>query len=198
MGESRLHYRSCKMNLRNFGYKVLIINEAATELKNKGIITGNETPNEFASIIVQYQLKRELKAENYAKSNVGHFIILSDRSAIEPAAYIGIDKISEILNRFGKTFEQVRNSYDMVIHVTSVAKDASEFYTLENNSARSESISEAIAIDENLIEVWAKHPNRYIADNNCNGFEEKLKKIQTVVVNHIHKKLCIHELNKDR
>lgn len=198
MGESHLHYRSCKMNLRNFGYKVLIINEAATELKNKGIITGNETPSEFASIIVQYQLKRELKAENYAKSNVGHFIILSDRSAIEPAAYIGIDKISEILNKFGKTFEQVRNSYDMVIHVTSVAKDASEFYTLENNSARSESISEAIAIDDNLIEVWAKHPNRYIADNNCNGFEEKLKKIQIVVLNHIHEKLCTHELNKDR
>lgn len=162
-----------------------MINEAATELKNKGIITGKEPPDEFARMIVQYQLKRELQAENYAKSNTGSFIILSDRSAIEPAAYIGIDKIAKILNEFGKNFEQVKNSYNMVIHITTVAKGASKFYTLENNTTRSESISEAIAIDDNLMEIWANHHNRCIIDNNCNGFDEKLENIQTAVVNYI-------------
>lgn len=198
MEESHLHYISYKMNLQNFGYQVLVINEAATELKNKGRVTGNENSNEFANMIVEYQLKRELEAEKHAKTNVGRFIILSDRSAIEPAAYIGIDKISEILDKYEKNFKQVRDSYDMVIHITSVAKDASEFYTLENNSTRSESISEAIAIDDNLMEVWAEHPNRYIVDNNCNGFDEKLKKIVTVVVNYIHKKSCPEKLNEER
>lgn len=167
----------------NYGYNALIINETATELYKTKKFTGNETDDEIATTIVKYQLKKEIQAENYAKNNTGKYVIICDRSIIEPAAYLGIDKINKILNSLNQNFEQVRNSYNLVLHLTTIAKGASEFYTNENNKARKENISEAIDLDNNILQIWSKHPNRIIVNNSEHGFDEKIKNVEEVIAN---------------
>lgn len=168
------------------GYSVAVIEEAATTLFKQGLLTGNESDIEAASRIVKYQLKQEHDVSLFAHRSHHPVIILCDRSAIEPAAYIGKDKLIEILARNGQNFNQLRNSYDLVIHLNTTAKGAEDFYTLENNKARTESVSEAREIDDKLLQVWEGHPNRVILDNNC-SFSEKAGKAEALVIEHVQK-----------
>ena len=145
-------------------------------------LSGKESDEEFASLIAKNQLQNEINAESYAENHFEKYVIICDRSLIEPAAYIGIEKLSNILSKYEKDFEQTRDSYDLVIHLTTTAKGASEFYTLKNNEARNENKSKAIVLDDNILQIWNGHPNRIIVDNSENGFDEKLEKINNIII----------------
>lgn len=177
---------SIRRKLTLLGYTVAVLEESATALSEQGILTGNESDIEFASKIINYQLKQERDISIRALRSTMPIIMLCDRSAIEPAAYIGTDKLKALLARYGQNFNQLRNSYDLVIHLNTTAKGAEDFYTLENNKARTESVSEAREIDDKLLQVWEGHPNRVILDNNC-SFSEKARKAEAIVVKHIQK-----------
>ncbi len=153
------------------------------------MLTGEESDDEFAKKVIDYQLQKEKIAEDYARNHPEGFVIISDRSAIEPSAYVGTDKVRSILSQFGRKFEDVRDSYDLVLHLTTAAKGAEEFYTLENNAARSESAEDAIALDDRMLQVWEGHPNRIVIDNSEKGFDAKLKKIILAVETHIKTRL---------
>lgn len=167
---------------------MILIRETATELKEKGIITPEDSDEEFARKVIEYQLKKEERAEKYAESNPEKYVIVCDRSAIEPSAYIGVPKVREILSRLGRNFEQIRDSYDLVLHLVTAAKGANKFYTLGNNPARDENIAQAIEIDDKMLQIWKDHRNRIIIDNSGKDFEEKLEKIDSAVESHIEKR----------
>ena len=62
-----------------------------------------------------------------------------------------------------------------IIHLTTCADGAKEYYTLENNSARHEKdIEFAVLIDRNLLDAWQGHPYHYHIKAS-NSFEEKMK-----------------------
>ena len=63
-----------------------------------------------------------------------------------------------------------------MFHLVTAANGASEFYTLENNKARTETIKEAIEADNKLIEAWTGHPHLRIIDNSTN-FEDKMRNL---------------------
>lgn len=136
-------------------------------------------------MIVKYQLQKEMQAENYANNHSEGYVIICDRSAIEPAAYVGKENVSNILAQLGKKFEQIRDSYDLVIHLTTVAKGASEFYTNENKKNRKESISQSISLDDSILQIWSEHSNRVVIENFKNGFDNKLKKVEEVIINYL-------------
>ena len=71
---------------------------------------------------------------------------------------------------------ELRDNYDAVFHLVTAAKGAEEFYTLENNTARTETKEEAIKSDDNLIKAWNGHPHFRIIDNSTN-FDDKIKKL---------------------
>jgi hypothetical protein len=52
----------------------------------------------------------------------------------------------------------IRDS-DMVIHLVTAADGAEEFYTLENNAARTETPQVAKMLDKMTQGVWNGHPN---------------------------------------
>ena len=174
-----------KSQLTKLGYKVIIINEAATELKQKNIIPVKCSDIDFATLIVKYQLHRELKAENLAKNSKEKYVILCDRSTIEPAVYVGYNIISDILQKYNKNINQVRDSYDLVLHLTTTAKGAEEYYTLDNNETRTENIEDAIKLDDKLLQLWENHSNRIIINNSEKNFDYKLNRIVIEVVNNI-------------
>ncbi|MBR3349506.1 MAG: AAA family ATPase, partial [Solobacterium sp.] len=76
----------------------------------------------------------------------------------------------------GGNVVDLRDNYDAVFHLVTAAKGAEEFYTLENNAARYETIEEAVALDDRLIAAWTGHPHFRIIDNSMN-FDKKLQNL---------------------
>jgi hypothetical protein len=74
------------------------------------------------------------------------------------------------------TEEELKLRYAAVFHLVTAAKGAEEFYTYANNAARYESVSQAVVMDDRLIECWGGHPHLYIIDNSVE-LREKLKKL---------------------
>lgn len=174
--------------LVKLGYNVIIINEAATELKQNGMINTKCSDIDFATLIVKYQLHREIEAENSARKSKEKYVILSDRSAIEPAVYVGYSVLSDILQTYNKNIITVRDSYDLVLHLTTTAKGAEEYYTIDNNETRTENIEEARKLDDKLLQLWKNHPNRVIISNFKEGFDYKLNRIAMAVIDNVKSK----------
>ena len=81
-----------------------------------------------------------------------------------------------MLEYFGTNVIELRDNYDAVFHLVTAAKGAEEFYTTANNSARTETVEEAAALDDKLISAWTGHPHLRVIDNSSN-FENKMKRL---------------------
>ena len=159
------------------GYKVLFINESATELINNGI--NYETCKsrlDFQKAIVGLQLEKEKIYMNAAKLMDGKILIVCDRGLLDSKAFINELEFQKICNDFNTNEIEMRDNYDAVFHLVSCAKGAEEFYTKDNNSARQENIDEARIVDDKIIAAWTGHPHFRIIDNSM-SFEEKIKKL---------------------
>src|SRR5574344_1202059 len=123
------------------GYKVLIVNESATELINGGIKPFGEKALDilkFQEVILKYQISKERiykeTASQYGENE--KIIIIYDRGLIDNKAYIGQEKFDELLKKLKMQEIDIMDSYDMVIHLVTAADGAKDAYTLSNNSAR--------------------------------------------------------------
>lgn len=67
------------------------------------------------------------------------------------------------------------NRYDQIIHLVTAANGAEQFYTLENNTARTESIELARELDEKCAKAWVGHPCMDVISN-FTVFETKVTK----------------------
>ena len=162
----------------NLGYHVIFIPECATELINAGIssITCKNAEN-FQNTLFKLQLEREKIYEEATKNIISNkILIVCDRGIMDSKAFLNNLEFNSILSSINKNEIELRDNYDAVFHLVSAAKGAEDFYTLENNKARTETIEEAIAIDNKLIEAWNGHPHFRIIDNSSN-FEDKMKKL---------------------
>ena len=72
---------------------------------------------------------------------------------------------------------ELRDGYDAVFHLVTAAKGAKECYTLENNSARSETVEQAAIADDKIIAAYTGHPHFRIIDNST---EFKTKMVRLV------------------
>jgi len=63
--------------------------------------------------------------------------------------------------------------YDLVIHLVTAADGAEKFYTLSNNTARSESPELARELDQKVRECWVSHP-RLVVVGNEDDFSKKI------------------------
>ena len=78
------------------------------------------------------------------------------------------------------------NRYDQIIHMVTAANGAEQFYTLENNVTRTESIDFAREIDKRLSKAWIGHPVLDCIDN-CGAFEVKIARtLQVIKQNYIY------------
>lgn len=160
------------------GYKVLIVPEGATELIPNGIIpmvngVSNET---FQDIIIQKQLHKEFIYEVAAtEMDTDKIVIVYDRGLMDGQAYISPEGFDLLLAKNNLLRNTVRERYDAVIHLVTAAKGAEEAYTTSNNTARRETIEEAIAVDERTLRAWQGHSHLRVIDNSTN-FQEKINR----------------------
>lgn len=182
------------------GYKVLIVGESATEIIKSGIKPfGNDKMDMdlFQEIILKYQLQKEkIYEESVEKFNDStKCIIVYDRGMLDNKAYINQKKFDEILKKQKLSELALMDNYDMILHLVTAADGAKEFYTLGNNSARTESVEEAIELDKKTINAWAGHHNLKVISNDCD-FEQKLEKVIEEINNLIGEPISIKHQRK--
>ena len=160
------------------GYTVLFVPETATELISGGVAPWTCGTNlDYQKCQVKLQLVKEQLFEQAAKTmNKEKILIVCDRGFMDNKAYMNDEEFDEALASVGGTLSEMRDQYDAVFHLVTAAKGAEEFYTLENNAARYETVEEARALDDKLIAAWTGHPHFRIIDNSTD-FEDKLKRL---------------------
>ena len=160
------------------GYTVLFVPETATEFITGGVAPWTCGSNlDYQKVQMELQLTKERLFEKAARTmKADKILIVCDRGAIDNRAYMNDREFAEVLGEVGKTERELIESYDAVFHLVSAAKGAEEFYTLANNAARYETVSQAVEMDDRLIEAWKSHPHHYVIDNSVE-LREKLKKL---------------------
>ncbi len=180
------------------GYKVLIVPEAATILINSGIKPFGEDKVdivEFQRSVIDLQLKLEEIAENTAKKSEKETIILCDRGIIDDKAYIAKEEFQKLLAQINRKELDIMESYDLVIHLKTAADGKEEFYTLDNNTARTETIEEAREKDKKTLEAWLGHEKLKIIGNETN-FKEKMSRTIYEIYSALKKPYPIQRQNK--
>lgn len=169
-----------KKDLTNKGYKVFMIDEAATRIINSGISSKEFGGFEFQSYIATTQIVNEALIEDairkyialpYSKDDI---VIICDRGLLDGKAYMDSDEdFARLLSYFHTSENEAKASYDVIVHLVTAANGAEEYYTLENNEARSESPEEARAVDRKTFAAWSGHKHIAIIDNSTD-FDKKI------------------------
>lgn len=160
------------------GYTVLFVPETATELITGGVAPWTCGTNaDYQKCQLMLQLEKERVFEQAANTmDNENILIVCDRGTLDNKAYMKPEEFDEALS-FLKTNEvELRDDYDAVFHLVTAAKGAEEFYTTENNSARTETVEQAVALDDKTVAAWTGHPHLRVIDNSC-SFEDKMKKL---------------------
>ena len=145
------------------GYNVLVIGETATELINGGIKPFGDNALdmlEFQNYVLDLQITKELLYERVLSNYEQDTIILCDRGIMDNRAYISDEEFKQLLKNRNINEMDVMSSYDLVIHLVTAADGAEEFYTLANNSARTETPAQAILADRKTMDSWLGHNKR--------------------------------------
>jgi predicted ATPase len=179
------------IHLKQIGYRVLLVPEAATLLMNGGALI--QTPTMGIASQVKFQIslmKLQMNLEDIfvdiAQSSDIPTIILCDRGVMDGSAYTDSNVWQAILDETGWSTIQLRDRrYEAVVHMVSAADGAEKFYTLENNGARYESVQEAVELDKRLINAWVGHPHFSIIQNNSKSFQDKIDQCLSTVLNFI-------------
>lgn len=160
------------------GYTVLFVPETAREFITGGVAPWNcKTNLDFQKCLLKLQLEKEKVFEKAATvMNGDKFLIVCDRGAIDNKSYMNGAEFAEIIEAVGYNEVELRDNYDAVFHLVTAAKGAEKFYTIANNTARTETPEQAAKADDKLISAWTGHPHFRIIDNSTD-FENKMKRL---------------------
>jgi len=160
------------------GYHVMFIVESATEIISGGMGRNNFVSTlDFQRNILNMQIEKE-KIYKQAALNMDKdkILIVCDRGALDSKAYVSNLEFSLLLKECNTNEIELRDNYDAVFHLVTAANGAKEFYTLANNTARSEGIEDAIKMDQKTLKAWMGHPHLRVIDNSTN-FNDKIQRL---------------------
>ena len=180
---------SIRSHFEELGYNVIIINESATELINSGIKPFGENRIDsylFQKIIFDYQLMKEMILGNSIFDNKKDTIVVHDRGIMDNKAYLSEQDFNRLLCEKRKQEIFLLERYDAVAHLVTAADGAEQFYTLSNNSARTETIEEARELDLKTKLSWLGHDYLSIVSNN-HDFNYKISETLNIIENTIKK-----------
>ena len=165
-------------NFTKMGYTVLFVPETATELITGGVAPWTCGSNvDYQKCQMKLQLEKErIFMQGAATMPVQKVLMVCDRGALDNKAYMSDEDFAGVLDSLDCNEVDLRDNYDAVFHLVTAAKGAEKFYTTANNSARTESVEQAAALDDKLIAAWTGHPHLRIIDN-LSEFEGKMKRL---------------------
>ena len=164
--------------LSHLGYVVLVVPETATALISGGVAPWTCGSNEeYQKCQMKMQLQKERVFEQAAATMPSDkIVIVCDRGELDNRAYMTDEEFANVLDYLGMNEAELRDGYDAVFHLVTAAKGAEQFYTLENNGARYETVEQARELDDKFIEAWTGHPHFRVIDNRSD-FEGKLRQL---------------------
>jgi predicted ATPase len=169
--------------LARSGVRVLTVPEIATLIITRGLdIAAISRDDGDANCRFQRELfTTHRKYRRRALQRAAAFaptptVILYDRSELDGRAWHDHDCFDALAAEENTTVAQVRDSYDGVMHLVTAAIGAEHAYTLHNNEARWESVSEAASRDAKVFAVYNGHPHRTVIDNRAD-FADKLDRM---------------------
>lgn len=174
-----------KQDLIKKGLKVIAVPETATELISSEITPWEVGRNKFQFLLLERSLNKEITAEKAAECFDQDVVIIYDRGLLDGKAYMQAEPFMNELKKYNEDEKTVLDRYNAVFHLVTTANGAEDFYTLANNEARTESIKDAIKLDDRLIDIWSNHKNFKIIDNSTN-FELKMKRLINEIDNIIN------------
>ncbi len=154
--------------LTALGFKVYSTPEAASLLYNGGVRWGGSDDQIVASqtALMRLQLQLEDSFMTIAKSQHKPAILLFDRGIMDALVYTPKELIPVIAEQQNWNLARMKTTrYDMVIHLVTAADGAEKFYTLTNNTARTETVAEAAALDQKMKGTWLGATKFKIIDN---------------------------------
>ena len=160
------------------GYKVVIMNESATEIILSGLnfqaYNNNYT---FEKNILNLQkVKEDLYTNACLNLPNEKVLLVCDRGFMDCKCYMSNEEFYKYIKEINLGEVELRDNYDAVFHLLTAAKGAEEFYTTANNEARFEDLTQARINDDKTISAWTGHPHFRIIDNSTN-FEGKMKRL---------------------
>ncbi len=148
------------------------------------VITGGPCSGKTTALST---IKQELNNNGYhvlikvaQKLTCDKVVILCDRGLIDNKSYVSEERFQEILSNFSLDEPNVKSRYNAVFHLVTAANGAEEFYTLSNNSARTETAEEARNLDMLGIKNWTGHPHFHVIDNSTD-FNGKMKRLMDCI-----------------
>lgn len=166
--------------LTNKGYKVFIIEEMATNVIKSGANPGVVGLEQFQKMLVALQYERNKvytdMANKLANETNSNIILIFDRGIPDCKGYVSDSIYSKILTELGLTATHVMDFYDGVFHLVTAADGAIEFYTCENNNARTETPEQAIERDRGCLRAWTGHTHLRVIGNE-GTFDKKIDKL---------------------
>ena len=170
-----------EQELTNKGFQVIIVNEMATDVILSGITPVNFGGYDFQKVLIEMQINRNkvyLEAsKKFAEKEGKRVVIIFDRGIADGKAFVTDKDYERLLIECGINEVGVLDMYDGVFHLVTAADGAIEYYTCENNKARTETPEEAIERDKGCLRAWTGHPHLRVIDNKNKTFEEKLDKL---------------------
>ena len=160
------------------------MSETATEFITSGCMPGkNISLYDFEEILLKSQIAREaIYIETAEKVNHEKVVLLFDRGTMDMKAYLDDSAWNDLLEDTGFSPVSLRDKrYDAIIHLRTAALGAEKFYTQVNNSARLETIEQAIEADRKTLEAWFGHSHLHVIDNSTD-FEHKIKRVLHAVL----------------
>ncbi|MBQ9795910.1 MAG: AAA family ATPase [Clostridia bacterium] len=167
-----------EQELSKKGFKVVFLNETATEIILNGLgPNANKTNLDFERNIINLQIEKEKLYTEYCNNLPDKNVLLvCDRGVMDCKCYMTDYEFDKALQELNLDKIQVRDNYDAVFHLVTAAKGAESAYTKANNNARRESLKEAIIADTKTMNAWTGHPH-FRAIDNSTDFENKMKRL---------------------
>lgn len=170
--------------LRSRGFGVYVVPEAATIIFTGGATIGGHSAEQsrvLQASLLQIQIALEDSFYQIARASSKPFVLLCDRGTMDGRAYMSPQDWTLMLGQHNWNPVSIRDErYDLVIHMVTAANGALPFYQLSNNVARSETPTEACALDQKTQQAWVGHPHLHIIDNRV-GFREKINRVFAIV-----------------
>lgn len=138
-------------------HHIELLPEAASIVLGGGFPRRADCPTRCASQRAIFHVQRELER---SLEGTDATAAICDRGTIDGLAYWP-GASSELLEAMSTTLEAELAKYAVVLHLRVPRKPSA----YRNSSLRRETHAEAMAIDELLVQTWAKHPRRIVIDD---------------------------------
>lgn len=152
---------------REIGEQVVVVPEAATMLFSGGFPRKHEQHARMAAQRAIYHVQRNV--ENVQAALYPDRVLLCDRGTVDGAVYWPGEP-EGFFQALGTSLQAELDRYDAVIFFESAAVGGMGIEG--GNPIRSESMAEAVVLNDRLLEIWSRHPHFTVVQHDTSFFRK--------------------------